>query len=76
VINIGGGSRATVNEIVRIMEEVAGRKADVRREGVEKGDVKHTSADIRKAQRLLNYSPKVSLKEGIRREYEWLQSAT
>jgi UDP-N-acetylglucosamine 4-epimerase len=36
-----------------------------------KGDVKHSLADISKATTLLNYSPVVSIKEGLKTTFEW-----
>lgn len=76
VFNIGGGSRVTVREVIQIMEKVSGRSAILHHETVQKGDVGHTSADISKAQETLGYSPKFSLEEGIRQEYQWLMGLT
>lgn len=72
--NIGGGSRVTLIELLDIMEQVMGRS--LRRNYVEKakGDARHTSADISKAQQILNYAPQVSLKEGLTEEWEWIQT--
>ena len=35
------------------------------------GDVRHSRADIRKAQQLLGYEPKVELKAGLRQTIDW-----
>ena len=35
------------------------------------GDVPITYADVRKASRVLGYSPRVSIREGLRRFVEW-----
>ena len=65
VFNIGGGVTATMNEMIRILEEIIGKKALVNYVESWRGDARHTYPDISKAQRLLSYSPKVELKEGL-----------
>ena len=65
VFNIGGGVTATMNEMVRILEEIIGKKAIVSYVESRKGDVTHTYPDISKAKRLLDYHPKVGLREGL-----------
>lgn len=74
VFNIGGGSRVTLIELLEIMERVMGRS--IRKNYVEKakGDARHTSADISKANQILGYAPQVSLSEGLAREWEWIQT--
>lgn len=71
VYNIGGGERASVNRVVQILEEVSGRKARRRSLARRAGDVRHTWADVSRARRELGFSPKVGLRDGIRRQYEW-----
>ena len=72
--NIGGGSRVSMNDVLRIIEKVAGRPLKVSREGTQKGDMRDTYADTSLARKDLGFVPKVSLEEGIQAEYRWLQS--
>ncbi|MGD1714620.1 GDP-mannose 4,6-dehydratase [Dapis sp. BLCC M172] len=74
VFNIGGGSRVVLAEVINMMEEIVGRP--IKKNFVEKarGDARHTSADVSKAQKILGYQPQVSLKEGLQREWEWVKS--
>jgi nucleoside-diphosphate-sugar epimerase len=74
VFNIGGGSRVTLMELLNIMEQVIGHP--IRKNYVDKaaGDARHTSADVSKAQKILNYVPQVSLAEGLTAEWQWIQS--
>ena len=37
------------------------------------GDIRHCVADISRAQKLLNYSPKVSLEEGLPALLSWVK---
>jgi nucleoside-diphosphate-sugar epimerase len=72
--NIGGGSRVTVNQVLEIIGRVAGRPLEVRREPVQKGDMRDTYADTGLAKADLGFAPKVSLAEGIEAEYRWLSA--
>jgi nucleoside-diphosphate-sugar epimerase len=73
VYNIGGGARITLNAVLRLLEELTGRQANVRRERRQDGDVRHTAADIHKAQRELGYQPAVGIREGLAQEVAWLR---
>jgi UDP-glucose 4-epimerase len=72
--NIGGGSRVSMNDVIRIIERVAGRPLKINREGAQKGDMRDTYADTSLARADLGFAPKVSLEEGILAEYRWLSS--
>jgi len=73
-INVGGGCRITVNETITLLEPLLGSEISVNYVETQKGDAKDTFASINMARRLLNYSPKVELAEGLRREIEWIKS--
>ncbi|MBA9027004.1 MULTISPECIES: NAD-dependent epimerase/dehydratase family protein [Bacillaceae] len=73
-INIGGKERASINEILTIIETLTGKKAIVDYLPKLLGEPRHTWADISKAKKLLNYNPKISLREGITKEIEYIQS--
>ncbi|MEM2956634.1 MAG: UDP-glucose 4-epimerase, partial [Candidatus Pacearchaeota archaeon] len=72
IFNIGGGSRISINEIIKILEEITNRKADVSYIEKQKGDMADTIADISKARKILGYKPKVKIKEGLKKEVEWI----
>lgn len=71
VYNVGGGTRATVNEMLRIVERVTDVDLDVRHGPQAPGDVRSTWADTRRAARDLGYSPRMSLDDGIAAQAEW-----
>jgi nucleoside-diphosphate-sugar epimerase len=73
--NVGGGSRVSMNQVIKLIEEVAGRPVKVRREETQKGDMRDTYADTTLARTDLGFEPKVSLKEGIEAEYRWMSSS-
>jgi UDP-glucose 4-epimerase len=72
--NVGGGARVSMNEVIRILERVAGHPLTVTREGAQKGDMRDTYADTSLARQDLGFAPKVTLEDGIRAEYRWLSS--
>lgn len=71
VFNLGGGSRISVNGVLRILETISGKspKTDYREKTL--GDVRDTAADVARAQSQLGYKPSVALEEGLRRQFEW-----
>ena len=69
VANVGGGSRTTMNEVIAYVSELAG-PIDVLREGVQRGDVRHTAADTTVAREGFGYQPLVPLQEGLARMVE------
>ena len=75
VYNIGGGSRVSVNRVLDIVGRIAGRRLDVRREGVQKGDMRDTYADTSRARVDLGFAPTVTIEEGLAAEYEWMKAA-
>jgi UDP-glucuronate 4-epimerase len=75
VINIGRGEPVLLADFVNDLEVLAGGRAPVTSEPMMRADVSYTYADISKARKLLDYSPKVSVSEGVRRFYDWYCSA-
>jgi nucleoside-diphosphate-sugar epimerase len=73
--NIGGGARVSMNDVLKIIERIAGHPLKVTREDAQKGDMRDTYADTSLARKDLGFAPKVSLEEGIQAEYRWLQSS-
>ena len=73
IFNIGGGSRVSVNEVLDIIQNIAGKTAKIVYRDVQKGDVRHTLADTNKAKKHLGYIPEVDLKTGLEEEWKWLK---
>jgi nucleoside-diphosphate-sugar epimerase len=71
--NLGGGSRITVNEVLKILGEITGKVPEIRFSEKQKGDMRHTFASTERARQDLGYTPRVSLREGLKNEYEWLR---
>jgi UDP-glucose 4-epimerase len=72
-INIACGGRVSLNQLLAILNEILHVKIDAVYEEPRKGDVKHSLADIRRAKKMLNYSPHVEIREGLERTVEYFK---
>jgi UDP-glucuronate 4-epimerase len=71
VFNVGGGSRASLRDVIALLEEIAGRRLETRFEQMQRGDVRDTGADISAARAQLGFEPRTDLEDGLRAEFEW-----
>jgi len=71
IINLGRGEPTLLKDFVRLIEDLAGERANLVDKPKPAADVEVTYADISKAARLLNYEPKVSVEEGVSAFWEW-----
>lgn len=74
VFNIGGGSRASVLDVLDVIGRELGARLDARFVDKAKGDVTDTWADTTRARSELGFNPRVNLEEGIHHEIEWYRS--
>lgn len=72
VVNVGGGAASTLLEALSILEEISGRACPRTFLERQKGDAFSTRADTAKLERIFGFKPKVSLKEGLARQWEWM----
>lgn len=71
IINIGGSRTVELNRLISLAEEITGKKAIIVEKPIPEGDVIRTYADVSKANKLLNFSPKVKIEEGLQKFVEW-----
>ncbi len=71
VINVACGQAITVNEIIKMINEIVGKNVKPLYQPARIGDVKHSLADITLAQKTIGYKPVVSFKEGLKKAIEW-----
>jgi dTDP-L-rhamnose 4-epimerase len=76
IIDIGLGQAATILAVAKSLMRALGRSEDSFRITGEfrVGDIRHARADIEAARRLLGWSPKVGVDEGLKRLAQWAQS--
>ena len=65
VINIGTGIGTSINELVRMIEEVTGRQAQTIVNPSVSGGVSRLVADTSQAKQLLDFESKISLRDGL-----------
>lgn len=68
VFNIAGGSRVTLLDVIELLRRVSNIPLTMLSDDRQHGDVRHTYADISRAESLLGYRPRVSLQVGLARE--------
>ena len=71
VYNIACGVATTLDDVVRVIGEILGRKLEARHDPERAGDIKHSVADISAARAALGYTAAVSFAEGMRRTVDW-----
>ena len=71
VINLGGHEVITINDLIRELESLIGRKAQIYQRPAHPADMLANHADISKARQLLDWEPRVSLLEGIKSLVDW-----
>jgi nucleoside-diphosphate-sugar epimerase len=69
VFNIASGQSIDINELVRLLRQLAGREVEVLHDPPVVGDIKYSTSDITKARQLLGYRPDVSFAEGLKRTF-------
>ena len=56
------------------MKEITGKELEIDFKKEQKGDVKHTSADISKSEKLIDYKPSIDIKYGLTQQYEYIKN--
>jgi UDP-glucose 4-epimerase len=72
VVNVGAGRRTSLLELISLIGRVIGRPMKIEAHAARSGDVRDSLACLERAQRVLGYTSRVSLEEGLRRTWEWV----
>ena len=72
IINLGNSSPVSLNELINTIYSKMDNQQNISQLPMQPGDVERTFASIAKANRILNYQPKVKLEEGIQQTINWL----
>jgi UDP-glucose 4-epimerase len=75
--NIATQAETSVNELARVLMDVAGQWVDIEHQPERKGELRHSCLDVSKA-RSLGWLPRMSLTDGLRQTFEYIsrQEAT
>ncbi len=71
VMNLGGHESISINDLIAMIEEMLGRQAQIEHHPFHPADMMINLADVRKAQTLLGWQPRVGLLEGVRNLIDW-----
>jgi UDP-glucuronate 4-epimerase len=71
ILNLGGADTTSLADLIRWIAEELAVEPRIEYLPAQPGDVPITYADVSKAARLLGYSPKVPIREGLRRFVSW-----
>jgi nucleoside-diphosphate-sugar epimerase len=74
MFNIATGRRITLNETFKALQGLTGYSGKANYAAERGGDIKHSLADISKAEANLGYTPSVDFEEGLRRTVEWYRT--
>jgi UDP-glucuronate 4-epimerase len=74
IINLGSDRPVAVMDIIRLIESLVGRQAELRFKPAHSADVLATWADIRRAEELLNWTPQSSIEAGFDALYAWYRA--
>lgn len=71
IFNLGNTHTVSLSQLVEVIEEVMGKKAEIEYLPEQPGDVPYTWSNIEKSRSLLGYDPHTDIKTGIARFVEW-----
>ncbi len=76
VINVAGGDSTTLAEVIAIVERLAGREIAVDRLPAQRGDVRRTGGATEVAKAVLDWSPTVTVADGLAKQLDWHRHRT
>ncbi len=72
-INLGNPDEITILALARQILELTGSESDIQNRPLPEGEPKIRQPDISKAQKLLQWQPKITLHDGLKRTIEWFK---
>ncbi len=75
-MNIAVGEATTLNQLWKYICENIGINLDPQYREERKGDVRHSLANVSKAQQLIGYEPAVTIQKGLQTTVEWYKQSS
>jgi nucleoside-diphosphate-sugar epimerase len=75
VMNLGNTDERKISEIAGLVKEMTGSSSEIINEELPEDDPKVRKPDITKAKSILEWEPKVSLEEGLKKTIEYFRNA-
>jgi UDP-N-acetylglucosamine/UDP-N-acetylgalactosamine 4-epimerase len=76
VVNIAVGEATTLNQLWKYICDITGIDLQPRYREERKGDVRHSLANVSKAQQLIGYQPAVTIQKGLQTTVEWYRKSS
>lgn len=73
IYNLGNSNQELLSDYIDLIEQNAGRKAEIKYVGMQPGDIPASLSDISRAQKELDFQPKVRIEEGVKRFVAWFK---
>jgi UDP-glucuronate 4-epimerase len=71
IYNLGGSEEISANQVIALLEEITGKKADIRYGPERPGEQSRALADTTLARERLGFTPRMPLREGLARQVDW-----
>src|ERR1700729_3297398 len=71
VFNGGTGARITLNQVLKLLEQITGKAVKPKYDAPRDGDIRDSQADVSLARKILGYEPRVLFEEGLKRTWDW-----
>ena len=74
MFNLGAGKKIKITRIVKILENLIGKKAILVNGPKKKGDIIFSRSSKKKLKRNINYSPNTSISKGLKLFVDWFNN--
>jgi nucleoside-diphosphate-sugar epimerase len=73
VVNIACGKRVSLNQLLKILQDIIGSHISPLYEEPRKGEPRHSLADIQRGKTILNYDPRIRTEEGLEKTVDYFR---
>lgn len=70
IYNVGGGTEATLTEVIRLCERLAGKRLEIMQDSAAAGDARRTAGDTTRIRTELGWEPRTALPDGLAAQFE------
>lgn len=74
IYNIGSGKGATINQVVKLIKKVTGKRVKINKLSARDSDIRRVALSTKRIRKEINYALDTTLEEGIRKTWEWVDS--
>ena len=73
IYNLGNNKPEPLLQLLKLLEKFTGKKAKIKKTGMQTGDVKFTYADIKESKKDFKFYPKVKIEKGLSEFVNWFK---